>query len=153
VDVPQPLRGLAHHLARLCHSQPPAPPHQPLEIDPLQALHHQVVRPTRLAGVGGDHHVRVLGPAGRLHLLPEAGAGLLVVRQPGGQHLQREHLPQVLVPRPVDRAHAALAQAPQQAVGADPARPRRLNHRRPLVQHRPFRLVPTIHPSPSLAKA
>jgi hypothetical protein len=77
----------------------------------LDVLHHEVEQPAlELAEVDDAHHVVVRQPADRGRLAVEADHHLVVERQLRVQDLDGEAAPHPRVARPVDPAHAALAE-------------------------------------------
>ncbi len=82
-----------------------------------QELHHQEQRALgRAAEVGDGDDVRVREPAGRLGLALEAARELFLAAQLGQQHLDREIAPHHRVLGAVHGAHAADADAADDAV-------------------------------------
>jgi hypothetical protein len=116
VRVLEPQGRLPGVVAGPRHRQRTLRGDDPVQRDARDVLHDQEVRLAGLLGVVGGHDVRV-GQAGRgPDLLAEAAHRLGPAHQRGVDDLEGDQAVHQAVPRLVDRAHAARAQARQDLV-------------------------------------
>jgi hypothetical protein len=119
VRVVQGQRRLSGQGAGQLRRQRPRPLDQPGEVGALDKLHGQVVPAAGLARVVGGDDVRVAQPRRGARLVLEAAQGARAGHGLRRQDLQGYHPAHAGVAGAVDAAAAAaLAQRPQQAVGA-----------------------------------
>ena len=119
VDDPHPVReveppaNVHDHADLLLDREAVGRRHRLAEVEALDELHGDVVRPLHLAELEDGHDVRVLEPGRRPRLALEAGEGVLAREQRGRDGLERDGPVQDRVVGPVDLAHRALAQVGQ----------------------------------------
>ena len=83
-----------------------------------QQLHDDARAAVELGDVVGAHEVRVMELRSDARFAQEPGAEVLVAREVRGEHLERDRPLELLVPAGVDDGHAAPANLPVDAVGA-----------------------------------
>ena len=123
VGILQAQGRLANHLAGVGDRQrAPALDHA-REVQPVDVLHDQEVRPFDLAGVMGPDDVRMIELADRLHLAFEPGHRVLVRDAILGQDLDGDDPLELRMSRLVDRPHPPFAQFGEQLVLAQLLQP------------------------------
>ncbi len=83
-----------------------------------QQLHDDARAAVELGDVVGAHEVRVMELRSDARFAQEPGPEVLVAREVRGEHLERDRPLELLVPAGVDDGHAAPAELPVDAVGA-----------------------------------
>ncbi len=134
--VLEPERRLPHKVARLGHRQRPVAIDEFLQRDARHILHRQVVGVAALVRFVDADDVGVRQPGRGLGFTAEA-VDDVVARQPFvADHLERDDTVRRNLARPVDDAHAAVAQLFEDLVAGDDGKPgvtpgeRRRLHRR-----------------------
>ena len=118
VGVGERLRNLRSDLEHVGHRHA-ATRDELIERAPRDQLHHHVGDVSIGPEVVHGDDVWMIERGDGARLLHEADLAIAVRHHLGAQHLQRDVAPQPGIVRPVDGAHAALAQHADQLVGAD----------------------------------
>ena len=116
VRVLQRLRDLPEDPHRPRHGQPPLRGQHVEQRAPLHQAHGQEAQALALADVVDADDVLVRDLAREQELAPETGDPFGITPELGAEDLDRDVLPQLLVARAVDHAHAAEAELPDHPV-------------------------------------
>ena len=108
----------SRHLGGLVGRQPADPPEQAGEVLALHELHREEREAVHLGDVVHAADVRVGDLPGRAHLAPEPHEPVAVADERLGQELQGHRLSEREVVGPVNLAHAALADQPDNPIAA-----------------------------------
>ena len=134
-------RRLRHVPRRLRVVQRPVVPHEGLQVGPVHVLHHEEVRPGRVAHVVHAHDVRVVERRDRAGLAQEPLDPGGVARARAGQYLDRDAAVELGVLAEVHHPRAALSDGAQDAV-------RTQNHALVLTREQALRLKRREQPGP-----